>query len=130
MDGLELIRFVVSALGGQRLRSFLSALGVGIGVAAVITMVALGEGAQAAVQEQLEGLGANTLTVRAGSGFWGGGSRDRGARMSIDDAYAIIEKTTSISSVVPVLRGPTARATSLVCRAISTTSRTGRLQRR
>jgi putative ABC transport system permease protein len=100
---LEITLVALSSLRANLMRSILTMLGVIIGVAAVITMGALGSGAQAAVESQIAGLGANTLTVRAGSGFWGGGSRDRGARMEIDDAYAIIEKTTSIGAVVPVL---------------------------
>jgi putative ABC transport system permease protein len=60
------------------LRSFLTILGIVIGVAAVVTMVTLGNGATAAVQKQISGLGANLLQIRPGQGFGrGGGGRPR-----------------------------------------------------
>ncbi len=87
MLGFEILIVALTSLRANVLRSMLTMLGVVIGVAAVITMVALGQGAQAAVKEQLEGLGATNLTVRPGSGFWGGDrGRSRGARMTVDDA--------------------------------------------
>ena len=55
------------------LRSFLTVLGIVIGVAAVVTMVTLGHGATAAVKEQISGLGANILQIRPGQGFGRGG---------------------------------------------------------
>ena len=55
------------------LRSFLTTLGIVIGVAAVVTMVQLGNGATAAVKEQISSLGANILQIRPGQGFGRGG---------------------------------------------------------
>ncbi len=98
----EILIVALESLRANLMRSVLTMLGVIIGVAAVITMVALGEGAQAAVNEQLQGLGANRLTVRAGSSFFRRDS-SRGARMRLEDAYAVLQSTTSISSVVPEL---------------------------
>ena len=63
-------------------------LGIIIGIAAVIAMVALGEGAQRSVQARLAGLGANVLTVRPGQGFSGGIGRGQ-ARLTTEDAEAL-----------------------------------------
>src|SRR3546814_16674896 len=57
------------AINRHKLRSFLTTLGIIIGVAAVITMVTLGNGATAAVRKQISSLGANVLQLRPGQGF-------------------------------------------------------------
>ena len=102
MLGLEILIVALTSLRTNLMRSMLTMLGVIIGVAAVITMVALGEGAQASVRDQLAGLGANRLTVRAGSSFSRGFSH-RGVQMKVEDAYAVQQKATSIEAVVPSL---------------------------
>ena len=61
------------AINRHKLRSFLTTLGIIIGVAAVVTMVTLGNGATAAVREQISSLGANVLQLRPGQGFGRGG---------------------------------------------------------
>ncbi len=99
---LEIVFVSLASLRANLMRSSLTMLGVIIGVAAVITMVGLGEGAQASVQSQIEALGSNRLTIRAGSGFWTG-ARQRGARMSIGDAHKIIEQCDAVTQIVPVL---------------------------
>ena len=77
----EIFRVALEAIRANKLRSFLTMLGIIIGIAAVITMVALGEGAQRAVQARLQGLGVNVLTVRPGQEFFGGVDRgDAGSR--------------------------------------------------
>jgi putative ABC transport system permease protein len=86
---LEIIRVALSAVRANKLRSFLTALGIIIGIAAVITMVALGEGAQRSVKERLERMGTNVLTIRPGQNLMGG--IDRGAaRLTTTDAEAIV----------------------------------------
>ena len=62
----EILRVAMDAIRANKLRSFLTMLGIVIGVGAVITMVALGEGAQQQVENQIESLGTNVLTVRPG----------------------------------------------------------------
>ena len=83
----EILRVALSALRANKLRSMLTMLGIVIGVAAVITMVALGRGAQKAVNERLQSLGTTLLSVREGQVFRGGiaSSSDR-ARLEVDDA--------------------------------------------
>ncbi len=84
------------------LRSSLTILGIVIGVAAVITMVTIGEGATAKVQADIQKLGSNMLQVFRGQGFGGGG----GARMSappfsMDDVEAIRNEINGVRAVAP-----------------------------
>jgi putative ABC transport system permease protein len=99
----EIFRVALEAIRSNKLRSFLTALGIIIGIAAVITMVALGEGAQRMVQERLQGLGTNVLTVRPGQEFFGG--VDRGdARLTPDDAEALLAAPETILRVSPQMQ--------------------------
>ena len=61
----------VHGLLANRLRSFLTLLGISIGVASVIILVAVGHGSAVSVQKQIEGLGTNLLTVQSGGGLFG-----------------------------------------------------------
>ena len=78
----------LDAIRTNALRSILTTLGIIIGVAAVIAMVALGEGAERRVQGEIERMGTNVLTVRAGQQFRGAVSRG-GGFLSEDDADAL-----------------------------------------
>ena len=84
----EVIRVALEAINANKMRSLLTMLGIVIGVAAVITMVALGTGAQRAVQEQIDALGTDVLTVRAGQG-WYRGARSGNAKLTVDEALAV-----------------------------------------
>jgi len=99
----EIFRVALEAVRANKLRSFLTALGIIIGIAAVIAMVALGEGAQRMVQERLQGLGTNVLTVRPGQELFGG--VDRGdARLTPDDAQALTADPQAILRVSPQMQ--------------------------
>jgi putative ABC transport system permease protein len=79
------------------LRSFLTVLGIVIGVAAVVTMVTLGNGATAAVREQISGLGVNILQIRPGQGFGRGGGGPAPAEFDMDDVAAIRDQVAGVS---------------------------------
>ncbi|MFP2964127.1 ABC transporter permease [Myxococcus sp. 1LA] len=96
----EIIRVAFDAVLANKLRSLLTMLGIVIGIAAVITMVALGEGAQRSVAQRLQGLGTNVLTVRPGQAFSSGMIRAQ-ASMTIDDAEALRENPRYIQAVAP-----------------------------
>jgi putative ABC transport system permease protein len=98
----EILRVALSALRANKLRSMLTMLGIVIGVAAVITMVALGRGAQKAVNERLQSLGTTLLSVRGGQDFRGGiaSSSDR-ARLEVEDAVALQQQGTTFAAVEP-----------------------------
>ncbi len=99
----EILRVALSAIRANKLRSFLTALGIIIGIASVITMVALGEGAQRAVEARLRTLGTNVLTVRPGQEMRGG--VDRGdARLRPEEARALLRAPHAIGAASPELQ--------------------------
>jgi putative ABC transport system permease protein len=83
------------------LRSFLTILGIVIGVGAVVTMVTLGKATTAAVQQQISALGTNILQVRPGQGFGRGGGGPQPAPFEPDDVTAIRRQITGIVAVAP-----------------------------
>ena len=85
------------------MRSFLTILGIVIGVAAVITMVTLGNGATAKVTEKISSLGTNLLELRPGQGHRGpGGTRSTADMFEIDDVQAIDREISGLAAVAPV----------------------------
>jgi putative ABC transport system permease protein len=84
------------------LRTFLTTLGIVIGVAAVVTMVTLGNGATAAVREQISGLGANLLQIRPGQGFGRGGGGPAPPDFDFSDVDAIREQVAGVVVSVPL----------------------------
>ena len=96
------------ALGANKVRSGLSMLGILIGVAAVIAMLALGRGAQKAIEEQLASLGSNMLVLRPGAFRVGGVSLDAGSvtRLTAEDAESIAQTfEEEIKRIAPVVNG-------------------------
>jgi putative ABC transport system permease protein len=83
------------------LRSFLTILGIVIGVGAVVTMVTLGNGATAAVQQQISGLGANLLQIRPGQGFGRGGGGPQAPDFDMNDVEAIERQIAGVRAVAP-----------------------------
>ena len=72
MELVATLRIAVRALGRHKLRTFLTMLGLIIGVAAVMTMVALGSGAQASVEDEMKSAGTNLVYISAGNYTRGG----------------------------------------------------------
>jgi putative ABC transport system permease protein len=98
----ETLRVALEALSANKLRSLLTMLGIVIGVAAVIAMVALGTGARKAVNERIAALGTTLISIYPGQWHGPGGvaSADR-AELTIDDADAIQQRATTIAAVQP-----------------------------
>ncbi|MBN1353702.1 MAG: ABC transporter permease [Candidatus Omnitrophica bacterium] len=103
----EHVRQSIRAILSNKIRAFLSMLGILFGVAAVIAMLALGEGAKASIEENLKTLGSNMLSVRAGSARVHGVSREAGSvtRFTFDDVAAISRFTDLVDSVSGYMRG-------------------------
>ena len=101
------VGIALRALRVNKLRSTLTMLGIIIGVAAVITMVAVGAGAQMRVAEQIRSLGANLIIARSGSVNSGGVRLGIGSRLTVteDDAAAIERNLDSVQVVAPSVRG-------------------------
>ena len=98
----EVIVVALSALRANKLRSLLTMLGIVIGVGAVIAVVALGRGAQQAVNDRISSLGTTMLTVIPGQVFTGGvaSSVDR-AKLYVEDATALAQRGTYFAGVEP-----------------------------
>jgi putative ABC transport system permease protein len=98
----EIITVALGALRANKLRSVLTMLGIVIGVAAVIAMIALGSGAQQAVKDRIAALGTTLLTVNPGQqrGF-GVAIADAQAKLTMDDSKALEERATSLAAVQP-----------------------------
>jgi putative ABC transport system permease protein len=100
-----MLRVALRAIARNKMRSGLTVLGIIIGVAAVITMVAIGEGASSSVQGQIASLGDNIINIFPGSmtgpgGFHGGAGS--AASLDEDDAAAIAQQVSTIKSVSPI----------------------------
>jgi len=96
---IEILRVALTSIRGNLFRAALTMLGVIIGVAAVITMLALGTGAQRAVEQQLEALGANVITVTTWMRFAQGIAREQA--LTTDDAVALRSDARNVSAVAP-----------------------------
>jgi putative ABC transport system permease protein len=107
MNFLDTLRIALAALRVNKLRSALTMLGIIIGVGAVITMVAVGAGAQARVEDQIKSLGANLIIILSGNFTSGGARLGSGSQQTIteDDAYALAREVPSIQAAAPLLRG-------------------------
>jgi putative ABC transport system permease protein len=97
----ETLAVAFSSIRANTLRSILTMLGIIIGVGAVITMVALGTGAQKAVEERIAALGANVFTVFAGQGRSGAIMVTDRTVLSTDDYEALVRDATLLKAVVP-----------------------------
>ena len=99
----EIWMVALQAIKANKLRSFLTMLGIIIGVGAVITMIALGTGAQKAVETQISSLGTNLLTVTPGQSFMRGVASDQRVSLTVDDADEIRRSVTRAVAVMPEL---------------------------
>jgi putative ABC transport system permease protein len=97
------VRTAFEAIGRNLLRSALTSLGIIIGVAAVIVMMAIGGGARASIEKQVSSLGTNIVTVSAGSMNFGGVRMGQGAVTTLvpADAEAILAEVPGVSAVSP-----------------------------
>jgi putative ABC transport system permease protein len=103
MNFISLNRIAFKALMRNKLRAFLTMLGVIIGVAAVIAMVAIGQGSKQSIQTQLSGMGSNMITIRPNSNVTGGARLDATSvqTLTLNDVVALQKKSTHLSAVSP-----------------------------
>ncbi len=109
MSILSIIKAALSSLGSNKLRAGLTLLGVVIGVMAVITLMAIGKGAQKSVTSRIEALGTNLLFVTPGSTSSGGVRSQAGSAttLTVEDANAMLDSpyTPAVAAVAPELSG-------------------------
>ena len=100
MFGTTLI-LALRSIRRHLLRSFLTILGIVIGVGAVVTMVTLGKATTAAVQQQISALGSNILQIRPGQGFGRGGGGPQPPNFKPEDVEAIAQQVAGVTAVAP-----------------------------
>src|SRR5215470_8040572 len=106
MNLLAIIKVAVRALNRNKLRTALTMLGIIIGVGAVIALVSIGQGAQAMVQDQINGMGTNMMFIMPGNVTFGGASLGAGAANTLteDDVQAMVKEIPTIAAASPVVR--------------------------
>ena len=105
MKGSTLIKVASQSILKNKMRTLLTMLGIIIGVGAVIVMVAVGQGAQSQIQDQINNLGTNMIVITPGSSNQGGVSRGAGSfnRLQLEDAEKLQRENLLLSGVSPVI---------------------------
>jgi len=100
---LDLFRETIWSLTGNKVRSGLTILGIVIGIASVITMVSIGQGAQKSISQNIEAIGSNLIIIRPGAQRSGGISSGGGSgeTLTMEDATSIKEQLQEIKAVAP-----------------------------
>ena len=103
MSPVMTFRIAFKALGRNKMRTGLTMLGMIIGVSAVITLVAMGNGAQSAIEDQIKGAGTNMITVNAGNASQGGvrGGSGSSSTLTVDDSDAIRKEIPGVEYLAP-----------------------------
>ena len=103
MNGTNLIKIAVRALANNKLRGFLTMLGIIIGVASVITMLAIGQGSKRSIQAQISEMGSNMIMIHPGADVRGGVRQDASAMetLKLQDYEDIVDETRFDSAVSP-----------------------------
>jgi len=104
---LNLFKIASKAIILNKTRTLLTMLGIIIGVASVIAMLAIGEGSKESIRETISGMGSNMITVRPGSDVRGGVRQERSAMetLTLDDYFAIKEQASLLTYISPVVDG-------------------------
>ena len=104
MSLLEALRTAFMSLMANKSRSILTMLGVILGVAAVMVVVAIGEGLKADTLDRIRGMGANLLTIRPGGGDGPGWRASRPGRLTDEDVIALRAQATHLQGIAPVVQ--------------------------
>lgn len=105
MNFTNLFKIAVKALGNNKLRGFLTMLGIIIGVASVITMLAIGQGSKRSIQAEISEMGSNMIMIHPGGDMRGG------VRLDADDMESLKLKDMEASAKRPAT-SPTSRRRS------------------
>ncbi|MBD8346604.1 ABC transporter permease [Dysgonomonas sp. HGC4] len=103
MNFINLFKIALRALSGNKFRGFLTMLGIIIGVAAVITMLAIGQGSKRSIQDQISTMGSNMINIRPGIGQFGGVRQSASSMqtLKLEDYEAIADQAQYISAASP-----------------------------
>ncbi|WP_028068057.1 ABC transporter permease [Solirubrobacter soli] len=118
MNGVETVRTALGAIAANKLRAGLTMLGLCIGVAAVIALVAVGNGSKKQVQASIDALGSNVLVVQANPGRFGPGGSGASVTFDTKDVTALADTfdAPDVKSVAPAV---TAQSTTLTAGSTS-----------
>lgn len=103
MNGTNLFKIALRALANNKLRAFLTMLGIIIGVASVITMLAIGQGSKKSIQEQISEMGSNMIMIHPGADMRGGVRQDPSSMqtLKLTDYESLRDETNFVSAVSP-----------------------------
>ena len=103
MNGTNLFKIALRALANNKLRAFLTMLGIIIGVASVITMLAIGQGSKKSIQAQISEMGSNMIMIHPGADMRGGVRQDPSAMqtLKLTDYESLRDETNFVSAVSP-----------------------------
>ena len=103
MNYQNLFKIAIRAIAANKMRSFLTALGIIIGIAAVITMLAIGQGSKASIQQQISEMGSNMIMIHPGADMRGGVRQDASSMETLKqtDYDAIKDECNYISAISP-----------------------------
>ena len=103
MNILNLFKVSLRAVANNKMRSFLSMLGIIIGVAAVIIMMSIGQGSKESIRKELSTMGTNLLTIRPGADMRGGVRQDPSAMQTLKmaDYERIVREKRAVRTPMP-----------------------------
>ena len=103
MNGTNLFKIALRALANNKLRAFLTMLGIIIGVASVIAMLAIGQGSKKSIQQQISEMGSNMIMIHPGAEMRGGVRQDPSAlqTLKLDNYEKLSEECTYLSGISP-----------------------------
>lgn len=105
MNFINLFKIALRALNNNKMRAFLTMLGIIIGVASVITMLAIGQGSKESIQQQISEMGSNMIMIRPGADIRGGVRQDASAMqtLKLEDYMSIRNEALYVSAVSPTV---------------------------
>src|SRR5574344_2649374 len=105
MNLTNLFKIAFRAIAANKLRAFLTMLGIIIGVASVITMLAIGQGSKKSIQSQISEMGSNMIMISPGADFRGGVRQDRSAMetLKLTDYESIVNESSFLSAISPMV---------------------------
>lgn len=103
MNGTNLFKIALRALANNKLRAFLTILGIIIGVASVIAMLAIGQGSKKSIQQQISEMGSNMIMIHPGAEMRGGVRQDPSAMqtLKLENYEKLSEECTNLSGISP-----------------------------
>ena len=103
MNGTNLFKIALRALANNKLRAFLTMLGIIIGVATVIAMLAIGQGSKRSIQQQISEMGSNMIMIHPGAEMRGGVRQDPSAMqtLKLENYEKLSEECTYLSGISP-----------------------------